>query len=116
MLARIRGEDIGGGVVKFGFRVGAQFVRSGTKLTAEQIAKFSPTNRQALIDKGMLAVWPKSANEPSPTQSASSDHPAPRHIVHTGRGQYDVIEGHKLNDGPLKKADAQTLAGVPKDN
>lgn len=125
MLNRIRSEDIGGGTVKFGFRAGTTFLRAGTQLTAEQISKFAPSNRQALIDKGMLAVWPKATeNKPQPANVSVDSSPAPepsgapaqRHMVHTGRGNYDVIEGRKLNDGPLNKTDAQSLAGVPKDN
>lgn len=118
----MRVEDIGGGVVKFGFRAGSKWLCAGTRLTADQICAFAAPNRQSLIDKGMLAVWPKSGDELGVVSSGDapgaivSPVPAQRHVVHTGRGQYDVIEGHKLNDAPLKKPDAQTLAGVPKDN
>lgn len=118
MLSRMRPEDIGGGVVRRPFNTDGKYMRSGTQLTAEKILSWSWPNVQCMIDRGTLSVWPKSpggAVVASGVAAGATD-PPQRHIVHTGRGQYDVIEGTKLNDGPLKKPEAQALAGVPKDN
>jgi hypothetical protein len=58
-------------------------------------------NRQALIDKRFIEVFPKDATGAGE-----------RHIVSAGFGKYHVIEGKKLNEFPLTKQEADALAGT----
>lgn len=106
--ASLRHEDIGGGKVRRGFRMGAKYVAPGTILTAEQILSFPYANRCALIDR-FIEVWPSEANL----------HPTPKHegptklmMIHMGAGNYNVIEGWVLNEEPLSKDDAADLVKV----
>jgi len=130
MLSRLKSDEIGGGVVRFGMRIGERYLRAGTRLTAEEVKGLRYANRQAMIDRGMLSVWPKSNEMVGTTDAGIETVPAVQpatavnipiagsklHVVHTGRGHFDVIDGIKLNDAPLTKDGAYDLAGVPKDN
>lgn len=98
-------DQIGGGEVRAAFRMGTRYLFAGTRLTAEEVISINRPNRAALIDKGMLAVWPKGGDEPI--------FKGKRYAIHYGGGAYDVIEGRKLNDKPLTREEAQEMA---KDN
>lgn len=100
-------DDIGGARVRRTFTRGAQIMRRGDTLNAEDICSMGANNRRALINAGYIEVWPK-----SPIQSIGSGSGS-RHIVYLCRGQYDVIEGRKLNEKPLSKEDAEELATRP---
>lgn len=101
----LRDADIGGGTVRRTFRMGTEQVRMGRPLTEAEIMTMPVANRRALIDKGMIIVYPRTPVVPSGDGE--------RHVVARGFGKYDVIEGHKLNDKPLTKDAARALAGVP---
>ena len=91
----------GGGVVRTAFRMGTQWVKSGTRLTADQIMSMNSRNRMALIERGCIAVWPKGGDEPISKGK--------RYAIHVGGGRYDVIEGRRLNEASLTREEAQTL-------
>lgn len=95
----LRHEDIGGGKVRQGFRMGAEFVRPGTILTREQILAIPYQNRVALITR-FIEVWPKEASPPENLR---------RFMVHMGAGKFNVIEGVQLNDEPLSKEEAEEM-------
>jgi hypothetical protein len=105
MLA-LRDQDIGGAVVTRAFRRGTEFVRQGTRLTREDVLAMPRANRNSMIDNGMLAVYPVAG------LVAADPRPATRHVVSRGFGNFDVIEGRKLNDAPLTKEDAEDLAAA----
>ncbi len=94
-----KADQIGGGVVRRAFRMGERYLLAGTKLTADEVMSINRPNRAAMIDNGMLAVWPP-----------SGDARGKRYAIHTGGGGYDVIEGRKLNDKPLTREEAKALA------
>lgn len=104
MTAALRDEQIGGGVVLRRFTNGANPVVVGTRLSREEILGIK--NRRTLIGSDAISVYPR-APEAEPTA------PGERHIVHNGGGRYDVIEGRKLNSGPLSKDEAEDLATRP---
>ena len=100
-------DHIGGGIVRRTFKSGEHRLTSGTKLTAEEIKRMPVANRQALIDKKYIDVYPKAPGGGDGVK-------AERHVVSAGFGKFHVIEGRKLNDVPLSKDQAQALAGVEK--
>lgn len=100
--SQLRLEHIGGAEVRRAFRMGTHFMRTGMKMSPEDVMSIRPANRQSLIDKGFLWVWPRS--EEAPVSHGK------RYAIHVGGGSYDVIEGRKLNDEPLSREDAQALA------
>lgn len=109
MAAIGRGFEIGGGKVKRGFNANGKFLRANTELTAAQIMGWPVANRNALIDKKYIEVWPKGS---ATTPLGSVGPEAERHIVPLGAGRYNVVEGVQLNKAPLKKTEAMALAGV----
>ena len=90
-------KEIGGGYVRLSFSVDGKRLKAGTPLTAEQINSYA--NKRRLIDAGFIAVYPP----------ATSGH-GERFTRHLGAGQYDVIEGRKINERPLTKTEAEELA------
>lgn len=96
----VRERDIGGATVRRIFRFGAEHVRVGQDLTREQVLAIPHNNRQALIDGGMIAIYP-----PQPGGDLGE-----LHVVSKGFGKYDVFEGRKVNDEPLQsKEEAEAL-------
>jgi hypothetical protein len=99
--AQMRQDEIGGGIVRRTFRMGTNYVPANTRLTPEQVFSIRPANRQALIDKGFIVVWPKGGDAPAIAGK--------KFAVHRGAGLYDVYEGRKLNDEPLSREEAELL-------
>ena len=100
----IEDHDIGGARVRRVFSMAGRNVRGGDQLSADEVLSIPTANRRALIDSGYIEVYPR------PHHGASD---AERHIVHVGRGQFDVIVGHKINARPLSKDEAEELATRP---
>jgi hypothetical protein len=94
-------KEFGGGFVRVSFTVNEERLKVGTPLSADAIRSFG--NYPRLIETGHIAVYP-----PSPSGVGGE-----RHVLHKGRGEFDVIEGRKLNDAPLSKDEAYALAGHP---
>jgi hypothetical protein len=95
---QLRNDDIGGGKVIQGFRMGGEYVRPGTILSREQILGIPYANRASLMAR-FIEVWPREAGKPEGTA---------RFIVRVGT-KYNVIEGVVLNAEPLEKEEAEEL-------
>lgn len=108
MAALGRGMQIGGGIVKRTFNNGGRHMRSGERLTAEEILGWPTANRQALIDKKFIEVWPKG----DVSHPLGSVEPAGRHLVSLGSGRFNVVEGRVVNTEPLTRSQAMALAGI----
>lgn len=114
MSTTLKLHEIGGGIVRQTFTNGVgpdgkpRQMRKGDRLTAAEILTFPAANRQALLEK-YLDVYPK-----APGERAAAAEPAPgeRFVVPAAFGHFDVVEGHRVNDRPLKHEDALALAGV----
>ena len=102
----LRDEQIGGGFVRLGFNIGDRRTKAGERLSREAIMKMPISNRRTLISSGKIEVFPIDTGAPI----AAPTEPADRHLIHLGRGYYDVIEGRKLNAEPLTREDAVALA------
>ena len=89
-------NDIGGGFVRRLFVANGATMKVGTPLSSEKIKSFK--NWHMLVKTGTIAVYP-----PAPASGV-------RHVVHNGGGRFDVIVGHKLNDLPLTREQAEELA------
>src|SRR6185437_14352844 len=100
-MLEIADADIGGAKVRRTFTIGARRVFAGDRLTAEELLALPLANRRALTDSNYIDVWPKAPNG-SPAN-------AERHIVSNGFGKFSVIVGHKLNEHPLTKDEAERL-------
>jgi hypothetical protein len=119
-------SQIGGAKVMRTFRLGDRQMYHGAMLTGDEVRAMAHNNRNALIEKGFLMVWPKevgmipgdgvsapiiapSAPPPVSLPAASAE----RHVSARGFGKWDVIEGRKVNDKPLTREEAHKLAGLP---
>lgn len=108
---RINIDEIGGGKVVRGFTAGTEYLHVGAALTADFIKSIPAANRNTLIDKNFIQVWPKAVAVSPPVAVAGRT--AERYTVPLGFGRYDVVSGFKINDAPLTKAEADKLAGKP---
>jgi hypothetical protein len=95
--------DIGGARVRRRFTRGEEAMMPGRFLSADEVRAIPVANRRALSDAGYIEIFPQ-----APVTTAGD-----KHIVHLGRGQYDVIHGVKLNAEPLTKEQAEDLATRP---
>lgn len=120
MPGPIHPSNIGGGRVVRTFTNGLisdKALLAGTTLTREQILKMPSANRNALIEKGYMMVWPPSSDTLPAAVAPRADAtagatPHQRFVRPRGFGKYDVIEGVQLNDRPLSKDEAYPLAGL----
>lgn len=105
----LRDDAIGGAFVRRGFTrftkdvPGGQYLKAGTRLTADEVRAIPMVNRRALATSGALDVYPV-----TPANAVAEDFE--RFVIHAGSGRYDVVAGRKLNDAPLTKAEAEALA------
>lgn len=99
----INDHDVGGARVRRTFTRSGETMRMGQMLSAAEVLAIPITNRRALSDSNFIEVFPR-----GPLESVGENH-----IVHLGRGQFDVIRGVKLNAAPLTKDDAEELATRP---
>lgn len=102
-MLQITDQDIGGARVRQKFTRAGEVLFAGKQLTADEVLAIPMANRRALADAGYIEIFPR-----PPITSVGE-----RHIVHLGRGQYDVIQGLKLNQAPLSKDEAEELATRP---
>jgi len=100
-MLEIAESDIGGARVRRTFTMGGERLFAGHMLTAEEVLALPLANRRALTGSNYLEVWPKAPNAPEGAE---------RHIVSNGFGKFSVIVGHKLNEHPLTKEEAERLA------
>lgn len=109
-------ETVSCGKVLRGFNSDGGRVKAGTILTHEQLSKMPRQNRDVMVEKNWIILIPKDPmNSAKPSQvspPAVADGQPQRHLVSLGFGRFDVIEGVKLNEKPLRKKEAEALAGV----
>lgn len=100
-------ERAGGAYVRRRMPFGDRDLGPGDTLTAREVASIPRANLNALINTGKLELWPAAPG----AQGVSG--PLERVAVHIGAGRYVVIEGRKITDEPVNKAEADALvAGV----
>jgi hypothetical protein len=113
MVLEIADRDIGGARVRMTFQT---FLKDGTvrryradeHLTPEEVRAINAPNRRALISNGSIEVYPQRVQT---VQREVAAKPGDRFIVQVGKGQFNVIEGHRLNEQPLDREAAEKLAG-----
>jgi len=107
MALDIADSDIGGARIRMGFTRGNVRMKAGEHLTADEVRSIPLANRRALSSAGYIEVYPSRTEvvrrEAAPVKQD-------RFIVAVGKGQFNVIEGHRLNDEPLSREQAETLA------
>ena len=109
-------DNIGGGRVARAFNLGSRRLLAGTVLSRDEILSMAYLNRNALIEKGLLVIWPPQSGQGSTAAGAAlaagTATSGERFVVPLGFGRYDVVQGRKLNDGPIGREDAYNLAGI----
>lgn len=95
-------DDIGGAVVRRTFQFDSRRMRTGDRLTRDEVIGMPAPNRNALIEKQYIDVLPRDIG------GAGGE----RIVVNRGFGKFDVIEGRRLNTEPLTKDEAEALAAV----
>jgi len=106
-------DQIAGAMVQFAFRSGDKWLRRGTILSREQLARMPANNRNSLLDKGFIYAWPKEAGSIITKPTRHKVGKTERFVISCGfrgKAKYDVIEGHRINDEPLTKEAAMALA------
>lgn len=101
----VKPENIGGAFVRRTFANGARRMRTGDRMTAAEVRSIPWANRQSLIDRGFIDIYP-----PAPVGEGEQ-----RIVVRTpgfASKTYDVIAGRKIAEG-LTKEQAEALAGGP---
>jgi hypothetical protein len=94
-------KNIGGAYVRRTFTRGGQRVMRGDKLTREDVLSIPAANRQALIEKHFIDIYPP------PPDSVGGE----RFIVRTNGKTFDVIEGRKIAEGLTREAADAVVAG-----
>lgn len=104
---RINIQDIGGGVLKRGQKFGGVFYPANKRFTGDELRQMvRPLNLRSMIDQHVIEVWP--AHTPVPTLGEPGPEMA-LHCVSRGFGNFDVIQGRVLNEGPMTKEEAQAF-------
>ena len=98
--------QIGGAIVRRQVRTSNGNWTPGMKLTAEQVLAMRPINRNALVDKKFIELFPKGGEQSSAVGGE-------RFVVSMGFDKFMVIEGKKLTDEPIDREQAYALAGKP---
>jgi hypothetical protein len=99
-------SDIGGARIRMGFTRGNVRMKAGEHLTADEVRSIPLPNRRALTSAGYIEVYPVRTEVVRREQTIKQD----RFIVQVSKGQFNVIEGHRLNDAPLSREEAEALA------
>lgn len=95
----INANSYGGATVRRRIdRPGAPLI-AGDIISREELLAMPVSNLRALIDNNAIEPWPWRP-------------PGQLHIVHVGRGLWDVFEGEKLTPEPLPKEDADAFAAA----
>ena len=98
-MAAISADSYGGAVVRRRISLGDNPpLLAGDLLTREDLKAMPVSNLRALVDNHTIEPWPWRP----PVGEL--------HVVHIGRGLYDVFEGEKLTAEPMAKEDAEALA------
>lgn len=98
-------SQIGGAIVRRTFSCGDRQLRNGERLSAEQVLAMPISNRNALVDKKYMDLFPKGGDASGAAASGE------RFVISMGFGKYMVIEGRKITDGPIDREQAYALAG-----
>jgi len=100
--------EIGGAVVRRVFSSGGKQLTPGTRLTGDEVRKIPKANRNALVGKHFMELFP-AGDVSAPTGGE-------RFVVSMGFGKFVVIEGRKMTAEPLDREQAYALAGQPVPN
>lgn len=90
-----------------GFTRGNVRMKAGEHMTADEVRAIPLANRRALASAGYIEVYPTRTEvvrrEAAPVKQD-------RFIVQVKKDQFNVIEGHRLNEQPLSREEAEALA------
>lgn len=101
----IADADIGGAYVARTFTSKGRQLKRGDHLGADEVLSIPIANRRALADAGYINIYPKRAATVQPRSGKDE-----RFVIMTGKNEFGVIEGRKINDRPLSKEAAEKLA------
>lgn len=103
LIPHIPREQVGSARVFRAFNLAGRQTKPGDVLTEADLAQIAPSNWRTLIEQRFMVPAMKPPKAPEPTGEV--------HVYNrVGTSTYDVVVGHRLNDQPLSKTDAETLA------
>lgn len=94
--------DAGGAYVRRAFDFGDRRLKAGDKLTKHQLASIPQANLTALVNTGLIQLWPEAPG--------GDMFIAERFVVPAEGGKFDVVEGRKVTRVPVTKRHALKLA------
>jgi hypothetical protein len=94
--------EAGGAYVRRAFEFNGRKLKSGDRLTREELESIPEANLTALVNTKHLQLWPASPD---------TLFIAEKFVVSAGHNKYKVIEGRLLTQRPVSKAHALKLAG-----
>ena len=111
MPLEIADKDLGGARVRLTFQTilkdgATRRFKANDQLSAEDVLAWPLANRRALVSAGYIEIYPKQFVGRQAIKKGD------RFIVQAKKDQYNVIEGHRLNDQPLSREEAEALANA----
>lgn len=104
-MLRLKDNDIGGAIIRRTFTSGGQRTTPGQKLSREEVLSMRPVNRNSLVNKGYMDLYPNDAIVSAPSSKLQ------RFPVSVGFGKFIVIEGARLTDEAVSREQAYALCG-----
>lgn len=98
----------GGAYVRRTFTLGKREMRSGDRLTAEQLAAIPIANRRALLNVGKIELYPLAPAGALAAEGLKGK--IENFMIHVGKGEYIVVRGVKLTAKPVSREQADELA------
>jgi hypothetical protein len=83
----------------------------GDEVTGDEYRTWPEQNRRAIVDQGFVQLIGEEEANPAAAALAKGD--TVRVLVPRDDGQFDVLEGRKINAKPLGEAEAESLANGP---
>lgn len=102
-------DAAGGAYVRRRFEMADRQLVAGDTLSAEELRAIPRVNLDALINTGMLEVYPAAPAAGSASAGAKGGQRFP---VHIGGGRYLVIEGSQLTPEPISRDEAEALVAA----
>ena len=101
----IPGFELAGAIVRRPFNAGGARVLSGAILSPEAFWSIGYAVRRLFVREERIT--------PFYQRAGAAAGAVERHTIHRGGGRYDVVEGVLLNDEPLSREAAESLAASP---
>jgi hypothetical protein len=121
MIRALHIDEIGGARARQAFSSGGRTIRRGEEIPLDALRSWPTLNRNVMIEKGYIEVWPRSVaflrqeiTAPAAPEQLEDDDDARQLIkVPRGFGKFDVIEGRYVAES-VSSDEADAIMGAPK--